>query len=286
MGRRLMREFSSYDGAVLSYREEGVGAPVLLIPGGPARDIEYLGDLRRLADSIGRRLIVAEMRGTGRSDVPSSAQAWGAHALAKDMECLVSNLEIEAVDVIAHSAGCNVGLLLAERSPASVARLVLVTPSARAVGIQSTDDEIEAVVHARRDEPWYDEALAASEVEEPTPEDEVRQAAFAYGSWDNAAELHARSDSRQRNLPATEAFNEHADYDPDRTRRALAQLDVPVRIIIGGVDYVATRGMAQRLSECFSDARVLVQEGAGHFPWLDDSLAFTRLIKAALADAP
>ena len=62
-----MLTFVSYDGAELAYREVGAGLPLLVIPGGPARDAAYLGDLGPLAGATGRKLVVADLRGTGDS---------------------------------------------------------------------------------------------------------------------------------------------------------------------------------------------------------------------------
>lgn len=62
-----MATFSASDGTRLAYRSYREGEPVLCIPGGPA-DSRYLGDLGGL--SAHRRLIVPDLRGTGRSAVP------------------------------------------------------------------------------------------------------------------------------------------------------------------------------------------------------------------------
>ena len=41
--------YLSYDRAELAYAEQGAGLPLLVVPGGPARDATYLGDLGGLA---------------------------------------------------------------------------------------------------------------------------------------------------------------------------------------------------------------------------------------------
>jgi hypothetical protein len=44
--------YLSYDRAELAYQEYGAGLPLLVVPGGPARDAAYLGDLGGLASVL------------------------------------------------------------------------------------------------------------------------------------------------------------------------------------------------------------------------------------------
>ena len=60
-----MRRFASYDGTELGYRVVGEGPPLVCLPGGPGRAVEYLGDLGGLATT--RQLILLDPRGVGSS---------------------------------------------------------------------------------------------------------------------------------------------------------------------------------------------------------------------------
>ena len=51
-----MRRFESYDGTEIAYSVLGEGSPLVCLPGGPGRAVEYLGDLGGLATS--RQLIL------------------------------------------------------------------------------------------------------------------------------------------------------------------------------------------------------------------------------------
>jgi pimeloyl-ACP methyl ester carboxylesterase len=53
-----------------------------------------------------------------------------------------------------------------------------------------------------------------------------------------------------------------------------------VRILIGDLDMAPRRELAAKLAALFPDASVV--PGAGHFPWVDDPLAFARLTATAL----
>ncbi|MDF8266381.1 alpha/beta fold hydrolase [Luteipulveratus flavus] len=276
-----MPTYTSYDDAVLAYRQWGSGEPVLFVPGGPGRDPEYLGDLADLAAATGRTIVVGDPRGTG---APADPAAYTAERLADDLDALRGHLGLASVDLIAHSAGCAVALLYAAARPERVRRLVLLTPGTRVLGLEDTDEEYEAQLDRRRREPWFDEASRAMDrIESEGFTAELRQAMspFLYGPWTTEAQEHAASDARQRNLDASAGFW-GGSSDPKATRAALADLSAPVRIVIGELDLAPGPVLAGELAAVFEDASVSVQEGAGHFPWVDDRVAFTRLVTEAL----
>lgn len=63
-----MPSFTAVDGTELAHRVVGEGEPLICIPGGPMRASSYLGDLGGLSET--RRLVLLDLRGTGRSAVP------------------------------------------------------------------------------------------------------------------------------------------------------------------------------------------------------------------------
>ena len=196
---------------------------------------------------------------------------------------LVDHLRLRPVDVLAHSAGANVALLLAERRPDLVARLVLVTPGTRAVGLEAADADWDGALERRAGEPWYDTLRAALEAEDPTPEQQVESEALFYGRWDAAARAHAAADPIQRNVAATGWF--HADaYEPARTRESLGDLQAPVRILLGDLDPWPNARGGEELAALFPNASVVVLPGAGHFPWVDNATSYAAAVRAALTD--
>ena len=276
-----MPTYLSYDLAELAYREEGAGLPVLVIAGGPARDAAYLGDLNPLASLLGRKLVIPDLRGTGASQPDTDPDSHRADRLAADVATLVDHLRMAPLEVLAHSAGANVAMLLAERRPDLVSRLVLVTPGTRLLEIGPEETEWDAALERRSGEPWYDEVRAALEAEEPTPEQELLGEALFYGRWDAQARAHAASDGPQRNPEATRWFHEGA-YDPERSRTTLAKSKVPVRIILGELDPWPNARAGEELASLFPDAKVTVLPGAGHFPWLDDPGRYAQAVREAL----
>jgi pimeloyl-ACP methyl ester carboxylesterase len=278
-----MPNYTSYDGAELAYHEHGSGPPLVVIAGGPARDAAYLGDLLHLAIATGRTLVVPDLRGTGASQPDTAPDTHRADRIAADVAMLVDHLRLRPVDLLAHSAGANVALLLAEHRPDLVSRLVLVTPGTRAVGIDPEDAEWDAALERRAGEAWYDDVRAALEADDPTPEQELLGEALYYGRWDDGARAHAASDGLQRNLRATGWFHDGV-YEPARTREGLADLAAPVRILRGELDpWPSARG-AEELAALFPDASVSMIPGAGHFPWVDDAATYAAAVARALRD--
>jgi pimeloyl-ACP methyl ester carboxylesterase len=276
-----MPTYVSYDGAELAYQELGSGAPLLVIPGGPARDAAYLGDLLGLATATQRELVVPDLRGTGASQPDTDPTSHRADRIAADVAMLADHLRLAPVDVLAHSAGANVALLIAERRPDLVSRLVLVTPGTRAVGLDPDDTDWDAALELRAKETWYDDLRAALEAEDPTPEQQVESEALFYGRWDDGARAHAASDPLQRNVAATGWFHDGA-YEPESTRERLADLAAPVRIIRGELDPWPNARGGEELAALFPDATVTALPGAGHFPWVDDPAAYARAVSTAL----
>lgn len=279
-----MPTFSAPDGTRLAYRTYGEGDPVLCIPGGPA-DSRYLGDLGGL--SAHRRMVVPDLRGTGRSAVPDDPSTYRCDRLVDDIEALRRHLRLPRTDLLAHSAGANIAVQYAARHPSRVGRLALVTPGARAVGIDITGEERRALARLRSGEPWFPKAFAALEAITSgtgtgAGTDWAAVDPFFYGRWDEAARDHHAA-SRPDNPEAVAGFGAEGAFDPPATRAALAALRSPVLLLAGEFDLNSPPSTVAAFAELFPDATLVVQEGAGHYPWVDDADQFTEAVAAFLA---
>src|SRR5579875_3293134 len=113
---------------MLSYRGTASGPVLVCLPGGPARNPVYLGDLGGLGAAAGRDLIMLDTRGTGGSAVPADNTTYRCDQQVGDVEALRVHLGQDRLDLLAHSAGANLAVLYAARHPDRVRRMVLVTP--------------------------------------------------------------------------------------------------------------------------------------------------------------
>uniref|UniRef100_A0AAU2ACU3 Alpha/beta hydrolase n=1 Tax=Streptomyces sp. NBC_00093 TaxID=2975649 RepID=A0AAU2ACU3_9ACTN len=279
--------FTAYDGTELACRvlgEERDGPPLVCLPGGPMQDSVYLGDLGGL--SAHRRLITLDLRGTGRSAVPQDPASYRCDRLVADVEALREHLGLDRLDLLGHSAGTNLALLYAARHPERVGRLALITPSVLALGITIAGDVRVATARLRRDEPWFPEAFAALEalVAGQASADTFQAIApFWYGRWDEAARAHRAAEDRQRNDEAAAVFASEGAFDPAATRAALARLASPVLVLAGEVDLNSPPPAMTEIPGLFPHAELIVQPGAGHFPWLDDAKQFAATAEAFLS---
>ncbi|MFF3947079.1 alpha/beta fold hydrolase [Streptomyces sp. NPDC001902] len=277
-----MPVFPSYDGTELAYHVLGSGRPLVCLPGGP-QDSVYLGDLGGL--SAHRQLIRLDLRGTGRSGIPRDIASCRCDRLVDDVEALRGHLGLDRMDVLAHSAGANLAARYAGRHPDRVGSLVLVTPSVRAVGLPITGGLRRETALLRRDEPWFPEAFAALEAivaGEATAERWQAVAPFSYGRWDEVARAHQAAEREQMSDEVVSAFGAEGAFDPDGTRAALAGLASPVLLLAGQVDLGAPPATVAEFAALFPDAGLVVQPGAGHFPWLDDAGRFVTSVAGFL----
>jgi pimeloyl-ACP methyl ester carboxylesterase len=270
-----VKQVTTRDGVTLAVHETGAGPPLLCVPGGPGRAAEYLEDLGGL--HAGHTLLLLDNRGTGASELPADRSSLQLDRLPDDVEDVRVALDLDPVDVLAHSAGCPVALLHAARHPGVVRRLVLVTPSGHAFGW--APDDVDRIRAERAGEDWYDEAAEAQDAMKtanPRLRSEIERLTrpFWYGRWDERAQQHAASGDRQMSLRANAGYAPGPDYDVDAVRESLRSIRAETLIVVGERDAMTGATVAQRFAEAIAHAEVAVVPRAGHFPWVDEPDAF------------
>jgi proline iminopeptidase len=271
--------FIAFDGTELAYHVRGDGDPLICLPGGPMRASACLGDLGGLSGH--RRLILLDLRGTGDSAVPADRSSYRCDRLVDDVLALQDHLGLASADVLGHSAGANIAVQYALAHPRRVSRLVLVTPSGRAVGLEPDPEMRREIVNLRQGEPWFAAASAAFEriaAGRGAEADWAATAPFFYGRWDAAAQAYDATEVEQTNEEAAAAFGADGAFDPAATRAGLADLRTPVLVIGGGLDLQRPPAVTTEYAALFANSRLVVQPGAGHFPWLDDPGQFVSAV--------
>ncbi|MEU5951048.1 alpha/beta hydrolase [Streptomyces sp. NPDC047525] len=275
-----MPTYSAPDGTRLAYHLRGDGDPVVCIPGGPA-DSRYLGDLGGLAAH--RQLIVLDSRGTGRSAVPEDPSSYRCDRLVEDVEALRDHLGLPRMDLLGHSGGANVATQYAARYPQRLGKLALISPGTRAVGVAISGDMRREIAQLRRNEPWFPSAFAALEaITEGTGTDWEAISPFFYGRWDTAARQHHAA-GRPGNEEAVAGFAAEGAFDVETTRAQLARCEMPVLLLTGEFDVNSPPRPVAEFAALFRDATPVVQQAAGHYPWLDDAEQFRTTTAAFLA---
>jgi proline iminopeptidase len=280
-----MPTFSAADGTELAYHVQGEGVPLICLPGGPMRESSYLGDLGGLSGH--RQLIMLDLRGTGKSAIPADLGSYRCDRLVGDVSALQDHLGLEGSDVLGHSAGANIAVQYAVRHRRRVNKLALITPSGRAVDVEPDSEMRREIAALRQDEPWFADAAAAFEriaAGAETEDDWAAIAPFFYGRWDDAAQAHWAAGEKQANEDAAEAFGAEGAFDATATRAALAAFGSPVLVLAGGLDVQRPPRVVAEFAALFPVAQLVVQPGAGHFPWLDDAGRFVSAVTAFLDD--
>ena len=110
-----VRHHRASDGVNLAYRSVGDGPAVVLLHG-------FLvdGDLNWLQSGVvdrivgcGYRAIVPDARGHGASDKPHATQAYSTDRLVRDVIELVTEIEVDAFDLVGYSMGADTAARLA-----------------------------------------------------------------------------------------------------------------------------------------------------------------------------
>ncbi|PRY18341.1 alpha/beta fold hydrolase [Kineococcus rhizosphaerae] len=233
---------------------------VLLVPGGPLLDPSYFP-----LDGA----LVADLR----------------RAPARRCDQLVDALEeVRAVhgppvvDLVAHSAGVNVVQRYLERFAHRVHRLVLVTPSVFAVGI-----DVPAVSRLRtaglsRAEPWFGDAWAALQ--------RLTSGRAEPGDAEAIGPFTGRRPGEDPDPALAAEFAADGAFDPAATRAALARFPGRTLVVAGELDVASPPDVARQVADLFPHGRLVQVPGARHFPWRDDPRSFRTLLEEFLAPEP
>jgi proline iminopeptidase len=113
-------------GVRLFYRVLGVAPDtIVVLHGGPGFSLEYLaGDLEPLARRY--TLVLYDQRGAGRSTLLADSAALTGERFAEDLEALRRHFRLERVTLLGHSWGAGLAALYAIRYPERVRRMLLV----------------------------------------------------------------------------------------------------------------------------------------------------------------
>jgi pimeloyl-ACP methyl ester carboxylesterase len=218
--------------------------------------------------------VLVDPRATGRSDVPADPASLRFDRMADDLEALREHLELETLDVLAHSAGTLLAQAWAAAHPARVGRLVLVTPPDVLQGGSRAD--VPQVRELFRDQPWYPDALEAQQALDegvpPSQQATLERATrpFFYGVWDERTQAHAATADRQSSKRAMLGFRAGLEEaDAAGIVAGLRAVTAPVLVVGGTHDALTGVAGLQVVADCFPHGRTAVVEGAGHFPWVD-----------------
>lgn len=235
-----MKEFRGDGGVRLAYLDEpAVGAdrgePILLIHGfASTHAINWVFPMWvKTLTEAGRRVILFDNRGHGRSDKLYDPGSYHISLMAADALALLDHLGLQRIDVMGYSMGARIGAFLAEAHPERVRSLIL-----GGLGHHLADGATLPVGVA--------DAMEAPSLDDLTDPMQRMFRSFADATKSDRKALAACIRGSRDLLPE------------DR----IATMRLPVLVAVGTKDDVA--GDPSRLAAMFPNARVLTIPGRDH----------------------
>ncbi|CAO1654106.1 alpha/beta fold hydrolase [Salinibacterium sp. NYA9b] len=276
-----MPSYEGSDGATLHYDVVGGDSdPIILLAGGAARHPSYLGDLAGLSES--HQLIVPHLRGVGRSPMQVVEERGSYWSQADDIERLRIDLGLDRVVVVAHSAGTRLAIAYAAQFTKSLARMVLITPPA--IYLVGEASDVDVLSQKRRGDLVFESAFAALAAGPPVTDDagyaawQQQTAPAGYAQWGAKEQSHAQIGNWS--LAATKAY--FSVSPPTNLAVRLEDISAPVLVLAGAEDCLTGLAPVVALAGLFPSGVAEVIERSGHYPWVEQPLAFRRAIDAFL----
>lgn len=263
-------------GVRLFYRIVGASRDtVVVIHGGPGLTMDYLAaDLEPLA--MNHALLFYDQRGTGGSSLVTDSTHLAAQRFAEDLEALRAHFKLERMTILGHSWGAGVAALYAGRHSERVARLVIVNgiPARRGELVRAFEklDASRDSAERHRMREWRQARLA-------NPGDAAACRAY-YVLWfrpffgvSNAASRSkgdfcaGTPEARRNKISSVDKFTMASLGEWD-WRPSLRAVTAPALVIHGTADVLPVEG-AREWAAALPNARLLLLEGVGHFPYLE-----------------
>lgn len=265
----------------LYYRLVGAAADtVVVLHGGPGFSMEYFaGDLEPLA--AGHTLLFYDQRGTGRSSLVTDSIDLDAQRFADDLEAVRSQFGLARLTLLGHSWGAGLAAIYASRYPHRVGRLIVVgsLPLQQKGLIQAFQKLADG-----RDSLTRHQMLQWREARLANPGDAAACRAY-YVLWfrpffrDTAAANRSRGDfcagtaeARRNKIASVDRFTMASLGEWD-WRASLHGIAAPALVILGTAD-VFPVASGREWAAAIPNARLLLLEGVGHFPYLEAPEAF------------
>lgn len=267
------------DGQVLRVRElgEGLGAPLMLLTGGPGFAGELLLPLaQRLAAQ--HRVFLPDQRGTGASrQDPFDPSTFTLDRAVDDLEQLRAALDLEQLVLVGHSWGGVLSMAYAAQHPERVEALALVGPGG--IDADFWDDYNSNLMARLGDEERATLTAIRAADDSPAEQDRVARefnallVGASLGEAEHIApgareELLANLADPRRFLPAVGRAMGPSLLDYD-LKPALAELKLPALVLQGEVDPIG-RPAAQLIADTLPRARLELLARVGHWPFLED----------------
>lgn len=245
---------NTLDGLVIASEVVGDGLPVLLLHGW-GTNIESMQPVAQLLAPKGYRVHMLDLPGFGRSALPP--EAWGVAEYTQLVVHYLDNVNLKPVNVIGHSFGGRLSIVLGADYPAYVEKIVLADSAGVPDKLNATQQFRQSIIKLGKKVL----TLPGLNALEPRLRRWVRD---RYGSED-----YKKAGALEPTFRKVIA--------EDLVPRA-ARIKAPTLLIWGDQDQETPLWQAKILEKTIPDAGLVVFSGAGHFAYQERLADFVRIV--------
>jgi pimeloyl-ACP methyl ester carboxylesterase len=236
--------FTQVNGLKVCYQVAGSGPPLLFLHGWGGRGLSFAPVFHYFARSY--RVCAPDLPGFGESDIPPTG--WGVADYTSFVCQFMEEMGFRQVDLMAHSFGGRIALMMAAQQPERVRRIVLVDS---------------AGIRPRQGWKYRIRVGLFKAVKRFASLPFLRQHQENLLAW--TAQRMGSSDYRNAG-PLRETFVKVVNED---LRPLLPQITVPTLLVWGENDQDTPVYQGRIMEQEIPTARLVVLENAGHFAYLD-----------------
>ncbi len=269
-----MPGFTTSDGVLLHYEDEGDGPPILCLAGLTRNSADFTYLMPHLA---GYRVIRMDYRGRGQSEAPEDYMTYNILREGADAIELLDHLGLDRVTLIGTSRGGLIAMALSVTAPDRLAAVVLndIGPEVAPIGIQRIMD------YVGKTPPFTDldeaaHALMTGQAEAFADVPLRRWREQADFMWANAPEggITLRYDPRLRDALVGQAG---AGEAPDLWQLFDGLRDIPTAAIKGANSDLLSEETLAKMQERHPDLITAIVPDRGHVPFLDEPEALAAI---------
>ena len=257
------------------YLDSGDGPAVMFIHGLTSSHRNWVHLIQKL--DTDHRVVAPDLFGHGASDKLMGDYSLGAHAAT--LRDLLDRLDIDQVTLVGHSFGGGIAMQFCYLFPERVERLVLVasgglgrsvSPLLRAATLPGAGVLLPLIASG-----WVrGRAEAAGRILSSTG---WRASSDTTEIWRGFTSL-ADADSRRAFLATTRSVIDPGGQTVSAHDHLPLSIEIPTLVVWGTRDRMIPAWHATTAHQVIADSRVVLFEGAGHFPHLDQPERFAQLL--------
>ncbi len=284
--------YALINGAKIWYEISGEGDPLLLIPGGPGfSHLYFTPHFAKFSDRF--RIIYFDGFGRGKSDRAKSPDEYSINRDVEDIEALRKNLSIDKLNIFGHSYGGIAAQAYALKYPEHVKKLILSNTMFTSEMCQAMITNLNAEIQNQYPEIWEKLKLIR--------ERDRKSSTLEYVVTSSAVSLQLGyfydASNAQRLAGDQYSFNPEVYFalagddagfvmggdlgNLDFSSR-LKEIEIPALVIGGRFDRVCLPKYVLQYKKYMPQAKFVMFENSGHFPYIEETQKFYETIEAFL----